>query len=116
MALRVPKAELPPELRENMIKQLGAVPEPVEVTYNNPLPAWRGRSEPGQAVAVWLRGRCQISSQWLLASRQRRAMMASAPGTVQRIPDNFRRWPTTALQPASTTPEPTNRPRERNHL
>ena len=36
MALRVPKAEFPAELRENMIKQLGAVPEPVEVSYNNP--------------------------------------------------------------------------------
>jgi len=36
MALRVPKAELPTELRENMIKQLGAMPEPVEVSYNNP--------------------------------------------------------------------------------
>ena len=49
-----------------------------------PLTAWRGRSEPGQAVAVWLRGRCQIGlPSWLLASRQRRAMMASAPATVQ---------------------------------
>jgi hypothetical protein len=36
MALRVPKAEVPAELRESMIKQLGAVPEPDEVTYNNP--------------------------------------------------------------------------------
>jgi hypothetical protein len=36
VALRVAKAELPAELRENMTKQLGAVPEPVEVTYNNP--------------------------------------------------------------------------------
>ena len=36
MALRVPKAELPSELRENLIEQLGAVPEPVEVVYNNP--------------------------------------------------------------------------------
>jgi alkylhydroperoxidase family enzyme len=36
MALRVPKAELPAELRESLIKQLGSVPEPVEVTYNNP--------------------------------------------------------------------------------
>jgi hypothetical protein len=36
MALRVPKAQLPAELRENMIKQLGAVPEPVEVAYNHP--------------------------------------------------------------------------------
>jgi alkylhydroperoxidase family enzyme len=36
MALRVPKAELPPELSENMIKQLGAVPEPVEVVWHSP--------------------------------------------------------------------------------
>ena len=36
MALRVPKAELPDELRETMIKLLGAVAEPVEVMYNNP--------------------------------------------------------------------------------
>jgi alkylhydroperoxidase family enzyme len=36
MAIRVPKAELPAELREKMIEQLGTVPEPVEVMYNNP--------------------------------------------------------------------------------
>ncbi|MFF4349478.1 carboxymuconolactone decarboxylase family protein [Streptomyces sp. NPDC001530] len=36
MSLRVPKAELPTELRENMIKQLGEVPEPVEVVWHNP--------------------------------------------------------------------------------
>ncbi|MFF4254054.1 carboxymuconolactone decarboxylase family protein [Streptomyces sp. NPDC001663] len=36
MALRVPKAELPAELRDLMTKQLGAVPEPVEVLWNNP--------------------------------------------------------------------------------
>ncbi|MFE7330569.1 carboxymuconolactone decarboxylase family protein [Streptomyces sp. NPDC057565] len=36
MALRVPKAELPTELRENMIKQLGEVPEPVEVVWHSP--------------------------------------------------------------------------------
>ena len=36
MALRVPKAELPPGLSEGMIKQLGAVPEPVEVIWHNP--------------------------------------------------------------------------------
>ncbi|MEV0494435.1 carboxymuconolactone decarboxylase family protein [Streptomyces atratus] len=36
MALRVPKAELPTELRENMIKQLGEVPEPVEVAWHSP--------------------------------------------------------------------------------
>ncbi|MEU2288550.1 carboxymuconolactone decarboxylase family protein [Streptomyces sp. NPDC013178] len=36
MALRVSKAELPIELSENMINQLGKVPEPVEVVFNNP--------------------------------------------------------------------------------
>jgi alkylhydroperoxidase family enzyme len=36
MALRIPKAELPAELSEKMIKQLGSVPEPIEVSYNNP--------------------------------------------------------------------------------
>ena len=33
MALRVPKAELSTEMSESMIKQLGAVPEPVEVMW-----------------------------------------------------------------------------------
>jgi hypothetical protein len=36
MALRVPKAELPTEFSENMLKQFGAVPEPVEVLWHNP--------------------------------------------------------------------------------
>jgi alkylhydroperoxidase family enzyme len=35
MTLRTPKAQLPGELRESMIEQLGSVPEPVEVMYNN---------------------------------------------------------------------------------
>jgi alkylhydroperoxidase family enzyme len=52
MALRVPKAELPAELRENMIKQLGAVPEPVEVTYNNPKVAMSSQ-EFSAGVATW---------------------------------------------------------------
>jgi alkylhydroperoxidase family enzyme len=52
MALRVPKAELPRELRENMIKQLGAVPEPVEVTYNNPEVAISSQ-EFSAKVATW---------------------------------------------------------------
>jgi alkylhydroperoxidase family enzyme len=36
MALRVPKAELTTELSESLTKQLGLVPEPVEVMWNNP--------------------------------------------------------------------------------
>jgi len=52
VALRVPKAEVPAELRENMIKQLGAVPEPVEVTYNNPKVAISSQ-EFSASVATW---------------------------------------------------------------
>jgi alkylhydroperoxidase family enzyme len=52
MALRVPKAELPVELRENMITQLGAVPEPVEVSYNNPRVALSNQEFSGK-VATW---------------------------------------------------------------
>jgi alkylhydroperoxidase family enzyme len=36
MALRVPKAELTPELSESMIEQFGVVPEPVAVVWHNP--------------------------------------------------------------------------------
>src|ERR1051325_9306902 len=36
MTLRVPRAELPSEVRESMIKQFGAVAEPVEVVWHNP--------------------------------------------------------------------------------
>ncbi|MFD0023144.1 carboxymuconolactone decarboxylase family protein [Streptomyces sp. NPDC058382] len=36
MALRIPKAELSTEMSESMIRQLGAVAEPVEVVWHNP--------------------------------------------------------------------------------
>lgn len=36
MAIRIPKADLPDELREALIKQVGKVPEPDEVAFNNP--------------------------------------------------------------------------------
>jgi alkylhydroperoxidase family enzyme len=36
MARRIPKAQLPAELSNGMIQQLGAVPEPVEVLWHNP--------------------------------------------------------------------------------
>ena len=52
MTLRVPKAQLPGELRENMIKQLGTVPEPVEVMYNNPRVAMASQ-ELSANVATW---------------------------------------------------------------
>ena len=52
MALRVPKAELPADLKESMIEQLGAVPEPVEVAYNNPKVA-ASSQEFSAKVATW---------------------------------------------------------------
>ncbi|MFH8369814.1 carboxymuconolactone decarboxylase family protein [Streptomyces sp. NPDC018031] len=36
MALRVSKAELPAELSESLVNQLGEVPEPVEVVWHSP--------------------------------------------------------------------------------
>ena len=40
--------------------------------------------------------------------------MALAPRTVQNIPDCLRRTPITVLQPASITPDPTNKFWSRN--
>jgi hypothetical protein len=52
MALRVPKAELPTGLSESMIKQFGAVPEPLEVTWHNPEVA-EASLELGGKVSEW---------------------------------------------------------------
>ncbi|MER6334812.1 carboxymuconolactone decarboxylase family protein [Streptomyces sp. NPDC014983] len=52
MALRIPKAELPAEIEENMLKQLGAVPENVEVTWHSPQVA-RDNLEFGGRVGAW---------------------------------------------------------------
>ncbi|MEU5902688.1 MULTISPECIES: carboxymuconolactone decarboxylase family protein [unclassified Streptomyces] len=52
MALRIPKAELPAGLRESLIKQLGSVPEPNEVLWNNPRLA-EDNQEFAAKVATW---------------------------------------------------------------
>ena len=52
MALRIPKAELPSELSESMTKQLGAVPEPVEVLWHNPKVALANLEFSGK-VGAW---------------------------------------------------------------
>lgn len=52
MALRLPKAELPTDLKENMIKRLGAVPENVEVLWQNPRVA-QDNLEFGGKVGAW---------------------------------------------------------------
>ena len=52
MALRVAKAELATGLSENMIKQFGAVPAPVEVIWHNPKVA-RASLEFGGQVSEW---------------------------------------------------------------
>ncbi len=52
MALRLPKAEVPAELSECMVRQFGAVPEPVEVTWHNPKVAGASLYFGGQ-VSEW---------------------------------------------------------------
>jgi alkylhydroperoxidase family enzyme len=52
MALRIPKAELPPDLKASMIEQFGAVPENVEVLWHNPKVA-QDNLEFGGKVGAW---------------------------------------------------------------
>jgi alkylhydroperoxidase family enzyme len=52
MALRVPRAELPDHVLSQLGGQLGAVPEPVEVMYNNPKVATSSQ-EFSAGVATW---------------------------------------------------------------
>jgi len=52
MALRVPPAQLPTELNDNMIKQFGVVPEPVAVMWNSPKVA-QDALEFGGKVGAW---------------------------------------------------------------
>jgi alkylhydroperoxidase family enzyme len=52
MALRLPKADLPAELRDMMIKQLGAVPENVGVLWHSPTVA-QDNLEFGGKVGAW---------------------------------------------------------------
>jgi integrase/recombinase XerD len=56
---------------------------------------------------------CRWGCQAALACWQRRVVMPVAPRVDQCMPESFNRWPITALQPASTTPEPMNMPRAR---
>jgi alkylhydroperoxidase family enzyme len=52
MTLRVPRAEIPSQLRESMIEQFGAVAEPVEVTWHNPSVA-QAALQFGAQVGAW---------------------------------------------------------------
>lgn len=52
MTLRLPKAGLPAELKENMIKQLGVVPENVEVLWHSPR-VTQDNLEFGAKVGAW---------------------------------------------------------------
>jgi alkylhydroperoxidase family enzyme len=52
MALRIPKAAVPAEVGEGMVRQIGAVPEPVEVTWHNPKVA-QASVEFGGKVGTW---------------------------------------------------------------
>jgi alkylhydroperoxidase family enzyme len=52
MTLRLPKAELPGEFKEDMIKQMGVVPENVEVLWHSPR-VTRDNLEFGARVGAW---------------------------------------------------------------
>ncbi|MEV8560934.1 carboxymuconolactone decarboxylase family protein [Streptomyces sp. NPDC051917] len=52
MTLRVPKAELGPEITEVLIEQFGTVPEPLQATWHNPKVAEAGQ-EMGARVNAW---------------------------------------------------------------
>ncbi len=52
MTLRVPRAELPTDFRQNMVSQFGVVPEPLEVTWHNPSVA-QASLEFGARVGAW---------------------------------------------------------------
>ena len=50
VTLRIQKAELPAELRENLIEQLGTVAEPIEVLWNYPKLAEANQEYTGKAA------------------------------------------------------------------
>ncbi|MFF3913325.1 carboxymuconolactone decarboxylase family protein [Streptomyces sp. NPDC001852] len=52
MTLRVPRAQLTPELTEVLNEQFGTVPEPLEATWHNPEVAEAGQ-EMGARVSAW---------------------------------------------------------------
>jgi len=52
MALRIPRSEVPAELREAMIKQVGTMPEPTEVAFNNPKVALSTQEFTGR-ISAW---------------------------------------------------------------
>ncbi len=52
VALRIPKAELSTEVSEAMLKQLGSIPEPVEVNWNNPKVA-EATQEYAAKIGMW---------------------------------------------------------------
>ncbi|QKW50680.1 carboxymuconolactone decarboxylase family protein [Streptomyces buecherae] len=60
MTPRIPKAEIPAELKENLIQQFGSAPEPVEVAFNHPGAAaasldFAGRMSTWEAVDAGLK-------------------------------------------------------------
>ncbi|MQY40732.1 hypothetical protein SRB17_87650 [Streptomyces sp. RB17] len=77
MTLRLPKAELPAELKESMIKQLGVVPENVEVLWHSPrvtqdnlefgvrVGAW-GAVDPGLKSFAHMAVASQVGCSWCL--------------------------------------------------
>src|SRR6266568_1998632 len=92
MALRVPKAELTPELRENMIKHFGAVAEPVEVLWHNPEVAQAGLEFGAKVGALDAADESlKLSRTW--PSRHRLAAAGASTSTTFRRRTTTWTWP-----------------------
>lgn len=52
MTLRIPKGDVPAELRDAMTKQVGDMPEPTEVAFNNPAVAMSVQEFTGR-ISTW---------------------------------------------------------------
>jgi len=52
VVLRIPKGELNSEVRETMLRQLGSIPEPIEVNWNNPKVA-QATQEYAVKIGLW---------------------------------------------------------------
>ncbi|MEU1514518.1 carboxymuconolactone decarboxylase family protein [Streptomyces sp. NPDC005811] len=61
MTLRLPKAEIPAQMKENMVKQFGAVPENLEVLWHSP-EVTRDNMEFGGRVGAWAAADASLKS------------------------------------------------------
>lgn len=124
MTLRLPKAELPAELAQSMIKQLGLVPENVEVSWHSPrvtqdnlefgarVGAWDG-VDPGLKSFAHMAVASQVGCSWCLDVGYFQARNANLDLTkASQVP----RWreARSSTCPTTRSPQPWARPPPRS--